>query len=71
MPGPRLLEHGRAEIDADADRGLQRRQKIADAATEVENAAAFGDEKAHITAIILIEVSVPLDPAMALGSYSL
>ncbi len=35
------------------------------------NAAAFGDEKAHITAIILIEVSVPLDPAMALGSYSL
>src|SRR5262245_5032494 len=71
MPGPRLLEHCRAEIDADAVRGLQRRQKIADAATEVENAAAFRDEKAHIAVIVLIEVSVPLDPAVALGSHLL
>ena len=71
MPGPRLLEHCRAEINADAGRGPQRRQKIANAATEVENAATFRDEKAHITVVVLVEVSVPLDPAVALGSHLL
>ncbi len=71
VPAARLFEHCRAEVDANADQRLQCGQKIANAASKFENPRALRDEKAHIAAIVLIEISIPLDPQVALARHSL
>jgi hypothetical protein len=44
-------------------------RRIANAASEFENAAALWDEKAQTSVIVLIENRISLDPALALTRY--
>ncbi len=63
----RLLDHGRAEIDADAVRRLELRQQVAGAAAEIEHARALRDQELHVVAVVAIEGAVARDPLLAFG----
>src|SRR5262249_58963354 len=47
----RLRDHAGTEIHPDAERRLERGEKVADAASELEDARAFGNEELQIAQI--------------------
>ena len=51
----RLRDHSRAEIDADAIRGLQRGEQIAGAAAELEHAGALRDQKLQVEEVLVMK----------------
>src|SRR5262249_5999304 len=62
----RLCNHALAEINADAERGLERRQEIAGAAAELEHARAFRDQKFQVAHVLGVEERGALEPSPAL-----
>src|SRR5262249_16358686 len=66
MGRPRLRDHLRAEIDPDAERGLERGEQIAGAAAEFEHTRALGDEKLEVAQVLLVEERGAFQPFAAL-----
>ena len=63
----RLVDHAGAEIDAHAERRLERSEQVAGAATELEHARAFGDEEFQIEQVLIVEEGGAREPLAALG----
>jgi hypothetical protein len=51
----RLFYHPRAEIEPHAPRGLQRRQRVADAATDLENPRTLRNDEAQKAVVLLVK----------------
>src|SRR5262249_37506035 len=51
----RLADHAGAEIHAYAERRLERGEHVAGAASELEHASAFGNEKFQIEQVLMVE----------------
>jgi hypothetical protein len=62
----RLGDHAGAEIHTDPERGLERGQEIAGAASELEHARAFRDEKLQIEEVLVVEERRARKPPAAL-----
>jgi hypothetical protein len=60
------IDHGLAEIDADAVTRLQCVEKSAGSAAEVKDALPLWNEKAHVIPVFLIVETMPRDPRRAL-----
>src|SRR5262249_48581403 len=63
----RLADHAGAEIDAYPERGLERGEHVAGAASELEHASAFGNEKFQIEQVLMVEEGTAREPLPARG----
>ena len=63
----RLADHAGAEIDAHSERRLERGEHVAGAASKLEHASAFRNEKFHVEQILMVEEGAAREPLPARG----
>ena len=63
----RLADHAGAEIDAHAERRLERGEQVAGAASKLEHAGAFGNEEFQIEQVFMVEEGAAREPLPARG----
>jgi len=68
MPPTSLVDHRRAEVDADAAMGVQSGEEVTGPAAEVEHALVRPDKEPQKAFIFFVVEKVALDPRVPLGS---
>src|SRR5215207_8539761 len=66
MSAPCLIDHGGAEVDANACRRSKRVQEIAGAATQIKHALSFRNEEACVAPFFFVIEPMPRHPRHAL-----